>query len=245
MSKPEITERRKPVASHGGHPCGACPVRNLSVCSALNDDELAVLEEIVSNRDIPAHQMIFQEGDDAGDLFNVLEGVVTLYKLMPDGRRQITGFLFNGDFMGLSVNGKFAYSAESVTPVTMCRFPRRRLDGLMERFPHLQRRMMGLASNELAAAQDQMLLLGRKSAKEKIASFLLTLSRRAAQREQPDDPVFLPMSRADIGDFLGLTTETVSRTFTHLKSSGVIRLLEGHRVHLADREALTDIAEGL
>ena len=101
-----------------------------------------------------------------------------------------------------------------------------------------------MASNELEAAQDQMLLLGRKTAKEKVASFLLSLSRRLDRRGQKDNPVPIPMSRSDIADYLGLTTETVSRTFTALKSKQVIRLLEGNKVDLVDRDVLLDLAEG-
>jgi CRP/FNR family transcriptional regulator len=101
-----------------------------------------------------------------------------------------------------------------------------------------------MASHELAAAQEQMLLLGRKTAREKIASFLLMLSRRAAQRELPDDPVSVPMSRNDIGDYLGLTTETVSRTFSDLKGKGIIELLPAAKIRLARRQHLQEIAEG-
>jgi CRP/FNR family transcriptional regulator len=101
-----------------------------------------------------------------------------------------------------------------------------------------------MASHELAAAQEQMLLLGRKSAKEKIVSFLLTLAERAARRGQTSNPIVVPMSRTDIGDCLGLTTETVSRTFTQLKTGGLISLMPGGRVDLRDLVALRNIAEG-
>jgi CRP/FNR family transcriptional regulator len=101
-----------------------------------------------------------------------------------------------------------------------------------------------MASNELAAAQDQMLMLGRKSAREKICSFLLMLSQRAVRRGFKENPVTVPMSRADIADYLGLTTETVSRTFTQLKTERVITLLEGGKVRLNDMDALHDLAEG-
>jgi len=235
----------KPVGAMDVNPCGACPVRSLSVCAALEDEELDRLNAIVQSLRLEAHRTVFSEGDAAEHVYNVTSGTVKLYKLLPDGRRQITGFLFAGDFVGLSVNDKLAYTAETVTPVSLCRFPRKRLDSLMDEFPKLQRRLFSMASNELAAAQDQMLLLGRKSAREKIASFLLTLSRRAARRGQKENPVHLPMSRSDIADYLGLTTETVSRTFTQLKSSGAIRLLEGGKVDLSDRDGLLDMAEGL
>ncbi|MCA8909380.1 MAG: helix-turn-helix domain-containing protein [Rhodospirillaceae bacterium] len=227
------------------HPCGACPVRPLTVCAVLDDEEISRLADIVQTVRVDAQHTIFSEGDPATNVFNVTSGTAKLYKLLPDGRRQITGFLFGGDFMGLSVNERYAYTAETVSATTICRFARRKLDTLMDEFPKLQRRLFSLASTELAAAQDQMLLLGRKTAREKIASFLIMLSQRAARRGQRDNPVGLPMGRADIADYLGLTTETVSRTFTQLKSSGVISLLENNRVDLIDRNAIHEIAEGV
>ena len=119
------------------------------------------------------------------------------------------------------------------------------MEHLLDDFPKLQRQLFSMASNELAAAQDQMLLLGRKTAREKIASFLLGLSDRAVRRGQKDNPVQVPMSRSDIADYLGLTTETVSRTFTQLKAGGAIRLLEGGRVQIVDKAAFYDMAEGM
>ena len=226
------------------HPCGACPVRSLTVCSALEEEELNRLADIVHTHRIEGSQTIFSEGDVAANMFNVTAGSVKIYKLLPDGRRQITGFLFSGDFMGLSVSDRYAYSAETVTTTSVCRFPRRKMDMLMDEFPKLQRRLFRLASNELAAAQDQMLLLGRKTAKEKFASFLVMLAQRAVKRGQRDNPVHVPMSRADIADYLGLTTETVSRTFTQLKSNGTIRLLEGSKVQITDTGKVYDMAEG-
>ncbi len=226
------------------NPCGACPVRSLTVCAALEAEELRRLAEILQTVRYEAGHTLFAEGDKADTLYNVTAGTMKLYKLLPDGRRQITGFLLPGDFMGLSVNEVYAYSAEAVTPVTLCRFPRKRMEALLEEFPKMQRRLFSMASNELAAAQDQMLLLGRKTAKEKICSFLLMLSQRAQRRGHKENPVHVPMSRADIADYLGLTTETVSRTFTQLKTSRVISLLEGSKVQIHDMDDLLDQAEG-
>ncbi len=246
ISRPFAADNRQlDPAVQPMHPCGACPVRSLSICAALDDHELDHLAEIVIPKNHAPHQTIFAEGDEATDLFNVTGGTVMLYKLLADGRRQITGFLFGGDFMGLSVSGTYAYSAEAITPVSICRFPRKRMEQMLDDFPKMQRRLFSMASNELASAQDQMLLLGRKTAKEKLASFLLNLSRRAVRRGQPDNPITVPMGRADIGDYLGLTTETVSRTVTQLKTASIIRLLDGHKIQIVDREALEDIAEGL
>ena len=235
----------KPAATENDvNPCSACPVRELTVCGALENTELSRMADIVRTKHLAQHMTLFSEGDAADCVYNVTAGTVKLYKLLPDGRRQITGFLFTGDFLGLSMHDCFAYSAETVTPVTLCQFPRQRIEQLLQEFPKLQQRLFTMASNELEASQDQMLLLGRKTAKEKVASFLIGLSRRLERRGQKDNPVPIPMSRADIADYLGLTTETVSRTFTVLKSKQVIRLLEGNKVDLADRDTLLDLAEG-
>ena len=163
---------------------------------------------------VEANQTIFAEGEGADALFNVTAGTVKLYELLPDGRRQITGFLVTGDFLGLAMNENYAYSAETVTPTSLCQFPRRKMEALLDEFPKMQRRLFSMASNELAAAQDQMLLLGRKTAREKICSFLLMLAQRQSRRGHKDNPVYVPMSRADIADYLGLTTETV-RPYLH------------------------------
>lgn len=226
------------------NPCGACPVRVLTVCAALEPEELRRLADIAQSIRVEANQTLFSEGDAADTLYNVTSGTVKLYKLLPDGRRQITGFLVPGDFLGLAVNDHYAYSAETVTGCTLCRFPRRKVEALLDEFPKMQRRLFSMASNELAVAQDQMLLLGRKTAREKICSFLLMLSQRAAQRGHRENPVHVPMSRADIADYLGLTTETVSRTFTQLKTAGVISLQEGNKVLIADMDGIYDMAEG-
>ena len=226
-------------------PCSACPVRHLTVCAALDEEELGQISAIVTTLELSPGDPLFDEGEPADHLFNVTAGAVKVYKLLADGRRQLTGFLFAGDFLGLALEETYAYSAEAIIHTALCRFPRRKLERLLDKYPKMEHRLLGMASHELAVAQEQMLLLGRKTAREKIASFLLMLSRRAAQRGQAGDPVSVPMSRNDIGDFLGLTTETVSRTFTRLKQGGSINLLLGGKVALSDRARLEDIAEGL
>jgi len=240
----DLTRPRDKAVATDMNPCGACPVRSLTVCAALDPEELRRLADIVQTVRVEANQTIFAEGDTADALYNVTSGTVKLYKLLPDGRRQITGFLVTGDFLGLAVNEHYAYTAETVTSCSVCRFPRRKIDALMDEFPKMQRRLFSMASNELAAAQDQMLLLGRKTAKEKICSFLLMLSQRAARRGHKENPVYVPMSRADIADYLGLTTETVSRTFTQLKTGGAISLQEGNKILIADMDTIYDMAEG-
>lgn len=226
------------------HPCAACGIRDMAICSVLAPDELNQLVAITRQVDFTQGQTIIDEGEPANFLFNLTQGAIRLYKLLPDGRRQITGFLFEGDFLGIALNEQYAYSAEAIGDVGLCRFPRQKLEAMLDEFPHLEKRLLGVASNELAQAQDQMLLLGRKTAREKVVSFLSALSRRAVSRESDASPVYLPMSRADIADYLGLTTETVSRTFTNLKRDGYIQLKAGGYVELPNIEALEDVAEG-
>jgi CRP/FNR family transcriptional regulator len=194
--------------------------------------------------DVEPHYAIFNETDPAEYVYNVTAGTVKVYKLLGDGRRQITGFLFAGDFLGLIHNESYAYSAEALMPTTLCRFPRRKLETLLDEMPNLEQRLLAMASHELAAAQDQMVLLGRKSARERVVSFMLMLSNSAARHGRPDGPVSLPMSRSDIADYLGLTIETVSRTLTGLRKQGLIELLDEKHVRLSRRSELREIAEG-
>lgn len=139
---------------------------------------------------------------------------------------------------------EYAYSAEAVSDVTLCRFPRGRFEALLDEFPKLEKQLLEVATNELAQAQDQMLLLGRKTAREKVVSFLLSISDRTQQCCGAPSPISLLMSRSDIADYLGLTTETLSRTFTHLKGSGAARLLPGNMVELADTDTLQNMSDG-
>lgn len=239
----QVSDRDR-VVEAGSHPCGRCQVGEAAFCTGLTAGEVVRLATVVGQIHIPAHASIFAEGDPADHMFSLAVGTVKLYKLLPDGRRQITAFLFPGDFFGLAVEGNYAYTAEALTPVVLCRFPRRKLDGLLEDVPRIEKRLLGLAIDELAAAHDQMLLLGRKTAREKVASFLMMISRRAERRGLPPSPIALPMSRSDIADYLGLTIETVSRSLSQLKREGVIALPDTARASLMQVDELKRIAEG-
>jgi CRP/FNR family transcriptional regulator len=241
--RPGTTPTRSKVEENLPEPCRSCTVRALSVCSALQHDEMEGLATIVSKSEYADGATIMIQGDPADHLFNIIRGTVKIYRLLSDGRRQITGFLMGGDFLGLALSDTNPYSAEAIGPVTLCRLPRRRFQGLIDAFPHLERRMLVNASNELFAAQDQMLLLGRKTAREKLASFVLQLVRRAERRGCPDNALCLAMNRTDIGDYLGLTLETVSRTMTRLRRDGIVALHGANQVEILDRGALEAAAE--
>ena len=117
---------------------------DFAACAPLNPDEQKRLTSIMNSVDVPAHQPIFDEADTAEHVYNVTGGAVKIYKLLPDGRRQITGFLLPGDFLGLTHKEAYAYSAEALVPTTLCRFPRRKLEGLLDEMPKLEQRLLGI-----------------------------------------------------------------------------------------------------
>ena len=207
--------------------CDDCKVRLFSVCGALDPSELDELERISQARVFPAKATLFEQGALAGSVFNVTEGVVRLYKSLPDGRRQIVGFALAGDFLGLALMDRYGVAAEAVTEVRACRFARSAFLGYVDGRPHLLRRLHEFAGHELSLAQDQMLLLGRRTAEEKVAAFLLNLQARYARIGKTSVNVPLPMSRQDIADYLGLTIETVSRTLTRLAREKALLVVPG------------------
>ena len=243
MSRFQILPDARPNEAAELMPCAACDVRELSICSSLRGKELDRIAPLVTRTPVAAGQTLFQEGDEAGAVYNIIEGAVRLFKLLPDGRRQITGFLFSSDFIGLALKDRYAYSAEAITGTVVCRFPRRKLESLFEEMPRLENRLLDQASNELIAAQDQMLLLGRKTAVERLASFLMTLAHKQG-REARGARVDLPMTRTDIADYLGLTIETVSRGFTRLRKQGLIETPDAHCAVLVDPAGLRELTEG-
>ena len=244
MSRFSVAARAGAHPLHLASPCDTCQAREFSACAPLTAEEQKRLAAIMRTVNIEPHCPIFDEADPAEYVYTITAGTVKVYKLLGDGRRQITGFLFAGDFLGLIHKEAYAYSAEALVPTRLCRFPRGRLEALLVEIPHLEQRLLAMASHELAAAQDQMVLLGRKSARERVVSFILMLSNSATRHGRPGDPVFLAMSRSDIADYLGLTTETVSRTVTLLKKQGLVELLDDRRIRLANMSALREIAEG-
>jgi len=232
------------LQGRAGSPCAACAVRQVAVCSALDDDELGDLDAILQRRQLAANAVLFDEGEVATQVYNVTDGCLKLFKLLPDGRKQVTGFMFAGDFVGLADSETYICSAEAVTEVALCCFDRSKLDGLAHKHRNFEKRLLGRARSELADTQNQMLLLGRKSAEERLASFVLMLSERAVPGGGADNPVNLPMSGKDIGDYLGLTTETVSRTWSRLQTLKVIKKDAARSLSIVDFEKLQNLADG-
>jgi CRP/FNR family transcriptional regulator len=224
--------------------CANCTARDISVCGAAPAGDSGRVWATASHRRADAGETLLSQGDKAMNFLNIVDGTVKVYKLLPDGRRQITGFLYPGDLLGLAVNDTYTSSAEALTPVRYCQFPRRQFERLVDEFRAMEKRLLARASNELVAAQEQMVMLGRKTAQEKLASFLMTSLERARRFNRRGDVIVLPMTRADIADYLGLTTETVSRGFTRLKTQGSIELLAGGKIRICEFEQLTELAAG-
>jgi len=198
---------------------------------------------ISSVRVLPAKEMLYCQ-DELGDyVYEVIEGVLKLYMLTSDGRLQITGFAYPGQILALDADPTYTTSAEAVTDVKLSQYPRAKFERVIDAFPKLARQLFSIVAQELTAARGQMLLLGRKSATEKVASFLLDLSERNDVRGKDPAHIHLPMSRGDIGDYLGLTIETVSRTFTRLRQLRVLDLSQNRSVVIRDIDRLSDLAE--
>lgn len=190
-------------------------------------------------------QPIFHEGDPAKRVFMLAAGCLKIYTLLADGRRQITGFMFPGDFLGMSLDDEYAFTVEALEKSELWWFSRPTFDSFVEQNPSIERELYRLAAHELAAAQEQMVLLGRKAAAERVASFFLALLDRRELVEGGTISEFdLPMSRIDIADYLGLTKETVSRMLSLLRDRRLIRLVRQDRVEVLDREGLKAIAAG-
>jgi CRP/FNR family transcriptional regulator, anaerobic regulatory protein len=231
---------------HGGiDPCLTCEARQTSVCNAIADADLGQLAAIAVVTEAPTGRTFIDEGDPADCFFNITAGRAKLFKLLPDGRRQITGFVGVGHFLGLAVSDTYAFSAEAIEPVRYCRFSRNRLRKLLDNFPLMEKRLLEVAANELVAAQEQMLLLGRKTARERLASFLLMQSRQGLPCGHARRRFTLPMTRGDIADYLGLTIETVSRTLTRLRGEHMIELVAQNELMICNPRSLESLAGGL
>lgn len=221
--------------------CVGCEARRTGICACLSPGELLSLEAITRAVRFAAKETLFCQGQPAASLYTVTSGVVRLYKLLPDGRRQIVGFALPGDFLGLSMRAVFGVSADAVEAVEACRVPLAAFAELVDARPHLLRRLHDLAVQELALAQEQMLLLGRRTAEEKIICFLLGMQQRWVRAKRFSVTVPLPMSRQDIADFLGLTIETVSRTLNRLARDRTILIVPGG-VRLINAERMARVA---
>ena len=244
----QINLSRPGPAEMGGakDSCAQCPIRDRAICSHCNADEMAHLEQIKFYRSYPAGQLIQWEGERSDFVASVVTGVVTLTRTLEDGRTQMVGLLMPSDFLGRPGRDIALTNATAATDVTLCCFRRAPFDALMRQTPHLTGRLLEMTQDELDAAREWMLILGRKSARERIASFLVIVARRHAMltRATPASGMAfdLPLSREAMADYLGLTLETVSRQINALKREGLIDLTGKRGVILHDVAQLIDVS---
>lgn len=218
--------------------CSACPIRHRAVCARCDEDELARLETMKTYRTFPAGTEILWRGEPLDYVATVVSGVAYLSKTLKDGRTQMVGLLLPSDFIGRPGRDRIDFDVTATADVTLCCFDRKSFEDLVHDTPHVAQRLMELALDELDAARDWMLLLGRKTAREKIATFLHMLARRSLSDAGADVTagavLHLPMTRDQIANYLGLTLETVSRQFSALKRDGIIDLSDRRSVTLLD-----------
>ena len=221
--------------------CSSCPIRHRAVCARCDADELSVLDSIKSYRNFAAGESILWRGEPFEFVASVVSGVATLSKTLEDGRTQMVGLLLPSDFIGRPGRTEVAFDVTATTDTILCCFDREPFERMVMDTPHLAQRLMELALDELDAARDWMLLLGRKTAREKIATFIELLTRRS-NTDTPGEigAMPLPMTRDQIANYLGLTLETVSRQFSALKKEGVIDFSDRKTLSIMDLPALQD-----
>ncbi|MGG5810418.1 Crp/Fnr family transcriptional regulator [Falsiroseomonas sp. CW058] len=227
-----------------GQVCTTCGSRVAGLCRPL---DAAALDEVVAETEqiaFAARDTLFDEGDRAGHVFTLVTGTAKLTRLLADGREQVLGFRFAGDVLGYTVGETYPFAAQLLTPAQVCRLERRRLETLLRRYPALERRFLDLCVQELAATQEQLVSVGRRTAEGRVAAFLLSLVEAGRRRGAVGGVLDMPMTRGDIADFLGLTLETVSRTLTAFRRRGWIREPSHGRMELLRSDQLTALAEG-
>jgi CRP/FNR family transcriptional regulator len=221
--------------------CGECPIRHRAVCSRCEGEELLMLERMKSYKTYSAGETILWRREPMEFVASVVAGVASLSKTMEDGRTQMVGLLLPSDFIGRPGRTHVEFDVVATTDLTLCRFERKPFEKLVIDTPHVAQRLMEMALDELDAARDWMILLGRKTAREKIATFLELLARRSeVDMVKAQISVNLPMTRDQIANFLGLTLETVSRQLNAMKKDGIIGFSGRKELEVLNVAALRD-----
>ncbi|WP_367345772.1 Crp/Fnr family transcriptional regulator [Stenotrophomonas bentonitica] len=221
--------------------CLHCSVRHLAVCSALSPDEVQALERVTVSQALPLGATLARAGEPRQHVYTLTGGALRLVRTLADGRRQISGFVLPGDYLGLTGSDHHRHDIEAIADSRVCRVALPQMKDLRARYPHLERKLLQRACQALDDAADAALALARLQPAEKLADFLLRLAAREARLGDPGLRVTLPMGRSDIADHLGLTMETVSRTFTKLRQQGLIALPHLNTVEIIDEAGLREL----
>lgn len=232
-----------------GESCSNCGVRDQSLCGSLTDLELAALSQLGRQRHYGRGEVVAWAGEEALICANVIAGVLKITASTADGREQIVGLLYPADFIGHPYAPSNDHTITALSAVELCVFPRRVFERELADHAAMERLLLQRTLAELVHSRDWMLLLGRKSAQERVASFLGDMARRlhtvpSNLPDAPEEMTFeLPITRGEMADVLGLTIETVSRQMTKLKIAGIIDLPGARSVTVRKRGALAAFAE--
>lgn len=219
--------------------CRACEARHRGVCGALKPEQLIELARHATRKRVEPGTELYGESRQGSTYSNIIAGVVKLTKMMADGRQQIVGLQFAPDFLGRPFRAQSDLTADAATDVSICSFPKSAIERMIGETPELEHRLLQQTLKELDEARSWMLTLGRKTAAEKVASFLLLIATHVDPESESDSSEFeLPLTRSDIADFLGLTIETVSRQLTRLRKDGVITIVNNRHVTVPDVDTL-------
>lgn len=226
--------------------CAHCSIRHRAICADCENAELEELNHVKSYRSYAAGDTIAWSGETMKMMGSVVEGVATLSLTLADGRRQMVGLLLPSDFLGRPGRARSAYDVVAATDITLCMFRHAELERLMRNSPRIKQRMFDMTLDELDAAREWMLLLGRKTARERIASLLVIMARRDAAMREGVSPAraYFPLyiTREAMADYLGLTIETVSRQISSLRREGLIELAENRMIAIPDFASLVAIS---
>lgn len=228
---------------HEAH-CEDCSLNLICLPVAVSDEDLHRLETIIERgRPLQRGEHVFRSGTPFESVYAVRSGALKTYRLTPEGDEQIMGFHLPGEMFGLGGLGHETHpnAAVALETATVCEVPFDRMEALAREIPGLQRHMFQLLSKEIGEDEQLLVLLSKRSAEERIAALLLSLSARFRRRHLSATRFRLPMSRGDIGNYLGLVVETVSRVFTRLQNQGVIEV-EGKEIRILEPETLATIA---
>jgi CRP/FNR family transcriptional regulator len=216
-------------------------INNVIAISPFAASSLAGLFDRVPTEKVDEGSVLLWEGDSAKNVFEVVEGLMRIVRMTGDGRRVIIGFIFPGELLGVSAKDRYLYTAEAVVSTCVRRYSRSSLQQKMELNPLLRPNLFARLCDEMEAAQEHMVLLGCRSAVERLCCFLLMLARKSGKSPKGVSTIEVPMIRQDIADYLGLTIETVSRTFTRLTGLRVI-VQDSRHSYRADLEKLARMA---
>ena len=219
-----------------------CPV-NYHPCALFDSmtvSELDKLDSCSTQTKCAAGNYLFKQNDANDHVYNVITGTVSIERLSSDGRRQIMGFLFPGDFIGITNSRYYEYAVRSITKAEFYRFNRKQLNSLMEDLPHLKSNLSEIKSKIFFRTLDQLYILGQKKAHERLCFLFMQLLERLPGAST--DRIELYMSRQDMADYLGLTIETVSRSLSKLKSSGLIAFPTINHLKILDIARVSHLA---